>query len=456
MGRRGRNVVIVGASVAGSLVARVLSDHFDNVVLIDKDRMPIAPSPRRYVPQERHLHLVLQRGQLIIEKLYPGFWQECQRRGACYVDVSKDIRWLQGKLWRGRWSTGIGVYHCSRTLVEWLIRQRTRSLKNVEIMDSCTLKRISFNSKTNSVEGIWIDKGDGFWEQLSADLVIDATGQGTQTPKWLKDTGIGTVSTEFVNSNVGYVTRTYRRDPAYSNQWKALLITPGPPTDRRIAVICPIEPGLWLVTAGGRLGAFPKADPSEFLAFLKALPVPDAYEAIRHAKPLSQPERYVMRSSIRRRYDLINNWPTNFLVVGDAVCSINPAFSQGISICAMQAEILGMEVGQWLVGNVEASEIQRTIFESTQQPWKQSASADQLYPELAPTITAKGWLKKTYMRAAVRASASDKTVLTKLLRVHNLLEDGSDVFQVNFALKVVRAETKRILMLLERAIVNQY
>ncbi len=48
--------VVLGASMAGLLAARVLSEQFDRVVVIERDTLPPAGEHRRGVPHGRHLH----------------------------------------------------------------------------------------------------------------------------------------------------------------------------------------------------------------------------------------------------------------------------------------------------------------------------------------------------------------------------------------------------------------
>ena len=48
-----RRAVVVGGGLAGMLAARVLSDHFDAVTLLERDRFPESPAARKGLPQGR-------------------------------------------------------------------------------------------------------------------------------------------------------------------------------------------------------------------------------------------------------------------------------------------------------------------------------------------------------------------------------------------------------------------
>src|SRR4029077_19797333 len=68
----GRHAVVIGGSMAGLLAARVLAEHFDRVTVLERDRYPEGPAPRKGTPQARHAHVLLGRGQLILQDLFPG------------------------------------------------------------------------------------------------------------------------------------------------------------------------------------------------------------------------------------------------------------------------------------------------------------------------------------------------------------------------------------------------
>jgi flavin-dependent dehydrogenase len=76
-----RHAVVVGGSLAGMLAARVLSDHFDGVTLLERDRFPETPAARKGLPQGRHAHGLLERGRQTQERLLQGLAGELVRTG---------------------------------------------------------------------------------------------------------------------------------------------------------------------------------------------------------------------------------------------------------------------------------------------------------------------------------------------------------------------------------------
>src|SRR5690348_8426357 len=49
--------IVIGGSMAGLLVARVLADVFERVTIVERDRFPAGPEPRKGLPQARHIHV---------------------------------------------------------------------------------------------------------------------------------------------------------------------------------------------------------------------------------------------------------------------------------------------------------------------------------------------------------------------------------------------------------------
>src|SRR6516165_11024900 len=96
---RRRHAVVVGGSLAGMLAARVLSDHFDSVTLLERDRFPETAAARKGLPQGRHAHGLLERGRRVVERFLPGLTGELVRAGAELVDFTRDFAWLAPYGW---------------------------------------------------------------------------------------------------------------------------------------------------------------------------------------------------------------------------------------------------------------------------------------------------------------------------------------------------------------------
>lgn len=418
--RRGTDkAIVIGASIAGCLAARSLARHFKEVVLLDLDTFSDEPCTRRTVPQEHHVHLLLNRGVQIIENFYPGFKNELLHSGAEEIDLSHGVKCYAGIGWKQRWPTGITAHYCSRTLLEHVLRQSAKRVPNIAIKDGCRVKQLIYDDGT--VRGLVASVGQ-VEEALEADLVVDASGRNSKASAWLKQLGYGEVQREEVENQLGYVSRVYKKDPKRQTGWKVLLVTPNLPTTRSMGVISPIEGDKYIVTAGGWFGASPKPNEHDFMRFLAELPVPDIHDEVSKLEPLSEFHQFKMPCSLRRRYDLMPSWPDGFLVVGDALCSINPIYSQGMSVSALQADALDRALPEYLRRTIPARQVLNAQVMATEISWQQAKKSDESLSQQATKADLKNTLKERYIRLVHAASFHNRDVAIATLKIANLLE----------------------------------
>src|SRR5215207_5625027 len=117
------HAVAAGGSVAGLLAARVLADHFERVTLIERDVLPSSSEPRKGVPQGRHAHVLLVRGQGIMEGFFPGLADELCVAGAVHVGMP-EFAWFHAGHWRVRYHSDLSFLAMSRPLLEITIAKR--------------------------------------------------------------------------------------------------------------------------------------------------------------------------------------------------------------------------------------------------------------------------------------------------------------------------------------------
>ena len=77
---------------AGLLAARVLSERFDEVLLLERDELPTGAAPRKGTPHALQPHGLLARGRLVLEELFPGFTAAMVARGGLLGDMLADVR----------------------------------------------------------------------------------------------------------------------------------------------------------------------------------------------------------------------------------------------------------------------------------------------------------------------------------------------------------------------------
>ena len=81
-GNNRTHAIVLGASMAGLLTTRVLSDHFERVTLLERDPVHVGPESRKGQPQTRHLHGLLASGLEIMTHYFPDLHQALVAGGA--------------------------------------------------------------------------------------------------------------------------------------------------------------------------------------------------------------------------------------------------------------------------------------------------------------------------------------------------------------------------------------
>ncbi|HXG68942.1 MAG TPA: FAD-dependent oxidoreductase, partial [Blastocatellia bacterium] len=248
-----RHAIVLGGSMAGLLAARVLTDHFDRVTLIERDSFPDGPESRKGVPQGRHAHALLAKGREIVSRLFPDLMTDLVKGGATLVDIGAEARWYHFGGYKVRFQSGMVGPFMSRPFLEWHVRQRVLALKNLSHIDGCEVKGLIATEDCRRVTGVRVERraGDDGPATLTADLIVDATGRGSQSPKWLETLGYGRPEENVVKMNAGYTSRIYRRSPEDLHGAKAVFVLPTPPEGKRMGALFPIEGNRWLVSIGG-------------------------------------------------------------------------------------------------------------------------------------------------------------------------------------------------------------
>ena len=80
--RLGKHAIVIGGSIGGLLTARVLSQYFQQVTIVERDKISENPEPRKGVPQGQHVHVIFDGGMQVIDRLFPGFSAELAKN-AC-------------------------------------------------------------------------------------------------------------------------------------------------------------------------------------------------------------------------------------------------------------------------------------------------------------------------------------------------------------------------------------
>ena len=235
-GEKQGNAVVSGASMAGLLAARILADRFSEVTIIERDELPAEPVVRRGVPQGAHPHALLEAGRATLEDLFPGYGEDLISAGGVVVDFASDVNFYSEGGFLAHGPTPMETYSATRPLIEQIVRRHVSDLDGVHIRAGCQVIDYLLDDTATVVEGVVI-REDGDQTEITADLVVDATGRTSRTPAWLENHGYTPPEVEEVHIDVAYST-TFIERPA--DDLRTFLVPPSAPHTRG-GMAAPVE-----------------------------------------------------------------------------------------------------------------------------------------------------------------------------------------------------------------------
>jgi 2-polyprenyl-6-methoxyphenol hydroxylase-like FAD-dependent oxidoreductase len=447
-GKRFGRAIVMGASIAGLWTARALIDHFDEVILLERDQLPAGADYRPGAPQARQYHGLLRSGLQLMQTWFPGLDEELISAGAVPYDITRDTRLRLRRRWYPQFPSGLILLSCSRLLLESSIRRRLRQNPCIRFVEGVEAVGLQSDEAKGRVTGVRTrtrrsgpDETEGETVHI-ADLVVDALGRRSKTPDWLREMGYAPPRESEVDSFLGYVTRKYKRKP----NAPLLLIGATPPDDPYGGILLPEENDTMVVLIAGFNKNYPPTDPAEFDAFAGKLG-PEFREALKDAEPITQPSGYRGTSSCWHHYEQLERWPERFVVLGDAFCGFNPIYGQGMSVAAMSAAALANQIRR-SNGNLDrvARSTLREIGKITQGVWLLATSADLEWPGTeggsigtGPTDRFGRW----YVNELLDATAFDRTVWLEFNAVSQLTKPATALFAPGIFLRVMKQALRK-------------
>ena len=441
-----RQVIVIGGSIAGLLTARVLSEYVSRVVILEKDELQHVPSPRRGTPHGHQLHSIHQTGAEIVHKLFPDMVLDFPSSGLIPCDLGSEMRWFFYGDWMPDVPAEVNAYWCERPRFEWALRRRVADLPNVTVMAGYKVTGLIPDASKRRIVGVTVQQSDARQtaQDLFADLVVDAGGRGSRVPQWLAALDYAKPSASTVQINFGDATGTYQLPPDFVPSWKALLISAKPGLSQRLGLIHMLPNNRMKVLLAGWFGDHPPADEAGFLDFARSLPRPDIYECLRRATLLSPIYTHKLPSNRWYHYEKMSRWPDGLLVAGDAVCSFNPSYGQGMTVAALHAMELQKLLddlhkgGQSLVQPGIGRRFQTASAQIIKNPWMITTGEDLRFPQAeGPRPRSLAWVHR-YLGRVFDAAHRDPGVAKRFLEVMTFVREPSALFHPDVLLALAR------------------
>jgi 2-polyprenyl-6-methoxyphenol hydroxylase-like FAD-dependent oxidoreductase len=444
MDKRGGHAVVLGASMGGLLAARVLADFYDRVTVVDRDILPADPVNRRGVPQGRLIHAIQSRGTQIIDDLFPGFLDELAAEGVRSWDdgdLSKLHLSFGGHemVRSGRAPNPAVVWFPSRPVLEWNVRRRAREIANVTFLEGHDVVGLTTTPDRDRVTGARVvDRARDRKTTLMADLVIDATGRGSRTPVFLEELGYGRPAEDELVVRLAYACQLLRMAPgAIREHMIALFPEPGRP---KMFGLIRYENDTWMFGVGTMGGLEPPGQTADMLRFAADFVPAHVVEALRSAEPLADVVHHRVPSNRWRRYDKMRRLPDGLLVVGDAVCSFNPIYGQGMTTAAIEATLLRdcLRRGD--------GDLSRRFFRASARPvrvaWQTAVGSDLSLPEVEGPRPISMRITNAFLERVMTATETDPVVAGQFMRITGMVDPPARLLRPSILLRIMRAKRR--------------
>lgn len=346
------HVVIIGGSIAGLVAAKVLSDHFQRVTILERDLIGEGVACRKGTPGASHSHGLTSKGARALELIFPGIKDELEMAGSVVFDHAQGISsWVpSGQIPLS--TVGQPMLFFTRPLLESLIRRRVIATPGVHLCNGAQVIGLQTDGAGERVTGVSAicrpagDTQDIEVKQpvsISADFVVDASGRFSRLTRWLTEMGYSVPDDRVIDAGVIYTTCIFKGP---ERDWEGIYHFSEAPDATRGAYVLRTEKKEWLVTLSGAMRDKPPVDEQGFLEFAFSMNNSDINELLMDCTRASSIVSYARTENRLRLYHLARRWPQRLAVLGDAVCAFNPVYGQGMSMATFEAMALGELIGR--------------------------------------------------------------------------------------------------------------
>jgi 2-polyprenyl-6-methoxyphenol hydroxylase-like FAD-dependent oxidoreductase len=421
-----KHAVVLGGSIAGLGAARAFANHFERVTIVERDELTASTANRKGVPQGQHAHGVTPCGYRQLSHYFPTIMDELVADGGLRGDFTGDFLWYQFGGWKLRTDSGLEAIFVSRPHLERRVREHVLALPNVKLLQGSDGEEPVFDPQRHRVTGLRVrNRATNANTTLDADLVVDALGRSSPSPQWLASWGLGEVSETSVVVDVGYATAQFQRRPGDFHGAFGAIIAGTPPYSTRYTGILAAEGDRWIITLVGCLRDFPPTDLAAWREFARSLPTPDVFDLVKDRDPLGPIVSYRFPANRRRHYEKLARFPRGYLVTGDALCSFNPIYGQGMSVALSDARALDdcLAAGD--------DDLAKRFFAKSAPvvdgAWAVATGEDFRYPKVEGRRPPGFGIVSRYMERAHDAARKDAVVLRQFFNVAGLIAPPSSM-----------------------------
>jgi 2-polyprenyl-6-methoxyphenol hydroxylase-like FAD-dependent oxidoreductase len=284
-----------------------------------------------------------------------------------------------------------------------------------------------------------VDRSHGTETAMLGDLVVDATGRGSRAPAFLDELGYGRPVEDELMVHLAYACQLVRVAPGAVDEYMiGNFPEPGRPT---MFGFIGYENDTYMFGVGTMGGLQPPSQRAEMLEFADDLAPAHVLAALRTAEPLEDVGHYRVPSNRWRRYDKMRRIPKGLLVVGDAVCSFNPIYGQGMTVAALEATVLRdcLRRGE--------RDLPRRFFRASAKyvriAWQTAVGSDLALPEITGSRPLLMRLSNAYLEKVLTAAENDAAVAGQFLRVIAMIDPPSRLMRPAFLLRVAYTNRRR-------------
>lgn len=427
----------MGGSYGGLFAARVLSDHFEDVVVVEPDAMGDDGLGRR-TPQRLQLHALLSMGHTQLERWFPGITDELVKAGALLGEGDDVQFYLDGRLKAP--VAGARMLGATRPFLESHLRRRVEALENVQFVQAQATDLVLREGRVVGVTTLASGSEEG-GETVDAEFVVDAMGRNSPLEDWLVRHGWSKAPVDRMRIDLGYATASFRRGDELGSTVIAHS-SPGPASDYQPTLTEPgalaaVEGDRWSVVLAGYADHRPGPDPEEFLRRMRRCVTPIRTVAD-GCEMLGEVRTYRFVESRRRVHSRLSRFPGGLAVIGDSLASVNPVYGQGLTLAALEANALGVHLRSAPSLRDPSWDYFRLAEAVVDGAWQLSTAADLAQPHVTGPYPRGYRAQKWVADRLTEASVRDAEVNARFMAVVNMELPPKALTDVRFLARAAR------------------